>query len=391
MRFITDYVGDYDMKSPLKSRRKKKINKNNRLAREGDKINSNLLLVRYIAEIEKFYGSFSECKECFERLLEWRGGWRERGSLVTFKCPNNKCSGTKGKIYKRNKEGEKIRIVYECRTCRKQTSLYAGTIFENTKLELWIWFLSIYSMILLDGGIPITFLTNKYLEFAVSTYDFETSYKDDEKNIKRFRQRVKRITTKIKEQVFKGKNSNYSIDDYCKLVGLKRITNFKSFLEWYNADPDCKKTWKIGWRDFNYSIPKKNNSVNTKQSCRPKEKIRHQLFVSRSDVAEGDWILCVDLKAMSQKIKLRWMLVEHISLLSSKVFDCEYYATQKKYQDKSVMKRRPFKITKDFRYAFRKAILYYFKDKSHDFSRNGIVGCPPEIVEYTLNKLHGRF
>src|SRR4029079_2242466 len=47
----------------------------------------------------------------------------------------------------------KTKIVYECVACRKQHSLLAGTIFEQTKTGLAKWFLAIYLVTSSKGGI----------------------------------------------------------------------------------------------------------------------------------------------------------------------------------------------------------------------------------------------
>src|SRR5213080_4830420 len=47
----------------------------------------------------------------------------------------------------------KTKIVYECVACRKQHSLLAGTIFEQTKTALARWFLAIYLVTSSKGGI----------------------------------------------------------------------------------------------------------------------------------------------------------------------------------------------------------------------------------------------
>lgn len=48
------------------------------------------------------------------------------------------------------KEASVFRIglhpTFQCKSCRHQTSLTAGTLFENTKLPLTLWFLAIYSI-----------------------------------------------------------------------------------------------------------------------------------------------------------------------------------------------------------------------------------------------------
>ena len=50
----------------------------------------------------------------------------------------------------------RTKIVYECVACRKQHSLLAGTIFEQTKTGLAKWFLAIYLITSSKGGIAAT-------------------------------------------------------------------------------------------------------------------------------------------------------------------------------------------------------------------------------------------
>jgi transposase-like protein len=50
----------------------------------------------------------------------------------------------------------KTKIVYECVACRKQHSLLAGTIFEQTKTGLTKWFLAIYLVTSSKGKIAAT-------------------------------------------------------------------------------------------------------------------------------------------------------------------------------------------------------------------------------------------
>src|SRR4051794_35401959 len=47
----------------------------------------------------------------------------------------------------------RTRLVYECVACRKQHSLLAGTIFEQTKTGLTRWFLAVYLVTSSKGGI----------------------------------------------------------------------------------------------------------------------------------------------------------------------------------------------------------------------------------------------
>src|SRR3954454_14780779 len=50
----------------------------------------------------------------------------------------------------------KTKIVYECVPCRKQHSLLAGTLHEQTKTGLSRWFLAIYLVTSSKGGIAAT-------------------------------------------------------------------------------------------------------------------------------------------------------------------------------------------------------------------------------------------
>src|SRR3954463_10238127 len=50
----------------------------------------------------------------------------------------------------------RTRLVHECVACRKQHSLLAGTLFEQTKTGLSRWFLAIYLVTSSKGGIAAT-------------------------------------------------------------------------------------------------------------------------------------------------------------------------------------------------------------------------------------------
>jgi len=73
----------------------------------------------------KDYGTESQCADA---LYKWR--WPEG-----FRCPA--CGSS---WYTQ----VKTRKLYQCSSCHHQTSLIAGTIFEQTKLPLTTWFLAIY-------------------------------------------------------------------------------------------------------------------------------------------------------------------------------------------------------------------------------------------------------
>ena len=67
------------------------------------------------ARFDELYGSEYRCREA---VFRWR--W-PRG----FVCPG--CGGRKHCV-------SKTRTLYQCTSCRRQTSLIAGTIFASTKV-----------------------------------------------------------------------------------------------------------------------------------------------------------------------------------------------------------------------------------------------------------------
>jgi transposase-like protein len=84
-----------------------------------------------------FQERFGDEASCRQALFELR--WRD--GLV---CPV--CDG-------RSFCALRTRQVFQCNRCKKQISLTAGTVFENTKLPLTTWFSAIYHLTQSKGGI----------------------------------------------------------------------------------------------------------------------------------------------------------------------------------------------------------------------------------------------
>src|SRR3954447_25031969 len=91
-------------------------------------------------DMPSFLARFGSDEQCREYLFEAR--WPEG-----FRCA---ACGHDDACALRTK------IVYECVACRKQHSLLAGTIFEQTKTGLAKWFLAIYLVTSSKGGIAAT-------------------------------------------------------------------------------------------------------------------------------------------------------------------------------------------------------------------------------------------
>src|SRR5512132_3498443 len=75
----------------------------------------------------ELYGSEDRCREAVF-------GWRWPRSFV---CPG--CGGQKHCVVK-------TLNLYQCTSCRRQTSLIAGTIFASTKVPLRTWFRAMYHL-----------------------------------------------------------------------------------------------------------------------------------------------------------------------------------------------------------------------------------------------------
>src|SRR5919199_3402513 len=94
------------------------------------KVRSEMSLIKLV---ERFH-SEDECRAYLEELR-----WPDR-----IVCP--RCGG---KIISRIKK----RPQFDCNSCRYQFSVTAGTIFNDTHLPLWKWFLAVYLIIESKKGI----------------------------------------------------------------------------------------------------------------------------------------------------------------------------------------------------------------------------------------------
>lgn len=73
------------------------------------------------------FGTDAQCQEAV-RVARWPDG---------FRCP--RCAASEHYVV-----GQGARRLWQCRGCRHQTSLTAGSLMEHTKLPLTTWFLAIY-------------------------------------------------------------------------------------------------------------------------------------------------------------------------------------------------------------------------------------------------------
>jgi hypothetical protein len=85
-------------------------------------------LASFEAKLREFKAKFPDEQACRDYLEKWR--WPEG-----FECP--KC-GHKEYYFHKN------RGLFQCKGCRRQTSMTTGTIFHGTRTALWTWFMLIY-------------------------------------------------------------------------------------------------------------------------------------------------------------------------------------------------------------------------------------------------------
>lgn len=85
------------------------------------------------AEFEGLYGTETLCREAVAR---WR--WPDGFACLV-------CGGRRHSVIQ-------TRGLYQCSSCRKQTSLIAGTIFASTKVPLRTWFRAMYHLTQSKGG-----------------------------------------------------------------------------------------------------------------------------------------------------------------------------------------------------------------------------------------------
>jgi len=91
----------------------------------------------YPRNLADFYHRFPDDAACLRYLVETR--WPDG-----FRCPG--CGSDNARLIE-------SRRVWQCRSCRKQTSATAGTILHRTKLPLTTWFTAAYLMTSLKPGI----------------------------------------------------------------------------------------------------------------------------------------------------------------------------------------------------------------------------------------------
>lgn len=95
--------------------------------------------VNLVNLIERF-GSEDKCREYLEQL-RWPNG------VACPRCGDKSVSRVTAKKGGRGKKADESRNQFDCNSCRYQFSVTAGTVFHDSHLPLWKWFLATYMMV----------------------------------------------------------------------------------------------------------------------------------------------------------------------------------------------------------------------------------------------------
>lgn len=160
----------------------------------------------------EFVIRFGTEKKCRDYLFQWR--WPNE-----FKCPS--CGHNE---YSRHT----TRLLYECKKCRKQTSITAGTFFDKTRAPLMTWFRMIF------------LVTNK----KISTRELQKKLKmKSYETALRNRKKIEGVLNPFPRM---GENKEKDYNILAGIVDIKDIAKWKS--RRYKADE--KEKGRVGRRNL---------------------------------------------------------------------------------------------------------------------------------------------
>ncbi len=349
---------------------------------------------------ERFENHFRDDEACDERLLEYLG-WKEvensdhkRGVVLVFKCDevlNNACASDEA-IKLPREEGwlpytGKVRWVYQCKKCGSQFNLYTGTIFNSRKkTDIWIWFLCLYTMYLLDGKIPRSWLKEKYVNYLIKQEVLVSSHYDEKKKVyeKMISERIKRITSKIYNNLFCDNTKTGEFAWYKNLIYLEKPPLGISFTEWQKTPSEYRTKWKIAIRKKDYPTRKKE-VIECAESERINEVYCLQYFKIEGAVEIGDWILQIKIVPDSENgYWFNWLHVDRIIKTNLVKSECKWQAIQLKKMP--TYHYRPFRLTNKFKELISTALDAYRDKDFIDIVLNEVISCPDSILLNIANE-----
>lgn len=392
---------------------------------------SKLLKTDFYEELKYFKEIFRDDEDCRKALIAKRGWRLRKDGLLDCICPKcgeavlatNRVRSYERKVNDRVSEDFNTveRIQYRCSRseCRKEFNVATGTLFAGYTPKMWLCFLSLYCMALLNGKVPKTYLIKEHYNILVNNDELSTSLNDAELKIQDYKNigdQVRRITKNIIPLFEKTKQKQKR--ECFRFVGLEK-TFLSSYLDWYSANRNEVKGWKMSWTPGPCSV--ENDIAMAIAENRKLENVYDVQYLRKMEVGlKNTWVLCFELYQKRREVEnIRWLHVDRydrvdfpkISILLSNDSIAqgsqrrdlpdektqEYLAKQReiktrfaKFQIIQVLKnakflQRPFRITNDFRDAFSESVLEYRRSNFMKLSQNNIFSCPEEILHNTAN------
>lgn len=361
--------------------------------------------------LKRFYEHFPDKEACMKRLIDFtirsevsttnKDG--KIGKTIIFydsRCTKSTCDCMEATILIRKRtvsppedsdsfsEYDYIeREQYQCKECYSQFGLTTGWVFWNTRIDLWIWFLSVYVMICMNGKKPKKWLAEKYLAHLQEIgYEDRPSENDELVKLqKKIFARVKRVTDEISNVLF---NKGINREDYIRymsLLGIRKIYNHQTFSSWYRANEAYRSNWKISLRKRDY--PKDNKELVEIASINGVEIVYRVQYVGGvKSCKRGDWILCVRaLNGNTEKIGLKWMYVDQMLPIHSNRSSHAFQAVQ--LGKMPICHEIPFVLDKKFIVAFKAALIRSDFLNSPDFLADDVFNCPQCIIDHVVKVL----
>ncbi|MBM9515261.1 hypothetical protein [Desulfogranum marinum] len=265
---------------------------------------------RFSVEINGFIRRYPTSDHCMKEFWKWRG-WKydQRDEFLNFKCGNKECDGRKA--YRKaipNHPGNK-HVVYQCEKCGGKVSEISDTVFRGMRKRHWVWFFSLFLMILLEGKKPYNYVANAFFDNQIDHPNKKTFPKIN-KNLHVVRKQSREVMNTLYERIFKGKEKERIIQEYSKFFGVSY--SYSSFEEWYNANDDIRLPWKLAWCGTKAFIHKEiKNWVALEYGVPYKDIKLARAFKNAIKVKPGEWVLGFQEKK-SGNIIVIWIYVEQI-------------------------------------------------------------------------------
>lgn len=401
---------------------------------ENDEV-SKCLIDTYSEELDDFFSMFHDNEDCRNALIVGRR-WRltPKGS-IDCKCPYCKTPliirqeprSYLRKIKNADRKGSLKVKRYRLRClnpmCRLEFNPTTDTEFDKQSTRLWLWFLMLYCMGLLNGAVPRMYLIKKYYDFLVGESKIEIPDGDDvlkRQAFKNIGDQVNRAAIKLQKLFNEGCDQEKR--RYLRYVGFNRKYQ-STFLDWYKAKRKDVVGWWMSWTPGKCDV--NNDIAKVVAKKRGEETVHDVQYINGFKInIKKKWVLCFKISKKNKVEDIRWLYVDVLtnvtfssgneieikrptmtdkSLNESEILAekeirekmanrFKYKKDFSRYQIIQVIKniksiQRPFRITNDFLDAFCSTIEKYTRKRIMDLDKSNVLNCPAEILHETANAM----